>query len=63
MNALLWSTAGLFLNCLFDYVTSHSIGIDWNLVAEHGIYLAFCLVSILILHLPEKANFKSVVKF
>jgi membrane-associated HD superfamily phosphohydrolase len=70
MNALFWLVAPLLIYCLIDYVVRHSHGIDstrpevslWDLVAEHGMVFAFWLVSILILHLPEKANLRATVK-
>lgn len=68
--ALLSLSVWLIQDCLVAYVTSHSHGIEFTLshrsfqsyVAEQGLAFAFCLVSILILHLPEKANLKATVK-
>ena len=67
--ALLLLSTWLIQDCLFEYVARQSHGIDFtlshrsihSLLAEQGLSFAFCLVSILILHLPEKANFRGTV--
>jgi hypothetical protein len=70
MVALLFLAVWIIQDCLVAYVASHSHDSMFmhqdslrHVMTEQGIFLAFMLVSILILHLPEKANLKARVKF
>ena len=70
MVALLFLAVWIIQDCLVAYMASHSHDPMFMhqdslryVMTEQGISLAFMLVSILILHLPEKANLKARVKF
>ena len=71
MNALFWTVMPLALWVLLNYFAGPGPGIDAGrshvsfgeiLTSPGGLFIALGLVSILILHLPEKANLKTTVR-
>ncbi len=56
-------------DCLINYTASHSQVPNFirpisfhNVIAEQGLVLAFMIVSVLVLHLPETANVRTTIK-
>jgi hypothetical protein len=63
-GALLFLANAFFQTCLFAYMKSWNLthGSTWEGLAEHWGLIVFMVVTIVILHLPERMNLKATVK-
>jgi hypothetical protein len=64
-GALLFLANAIFSTCLFAYMESQNLahrGSTWKILAEHWGLIAFMVITILVLHMPERMNLKTTVK-